>query len=112
MRESAADVDQRMRFLHRFGSGDQLYTNFTMHKPASNAIARNSPTGGWRKRAQWAQRKLEALPAAMWVIIISTAVLAVFSVTNVVYQVLRKPTEVFAPISNGFNKLPSETWRQ
>jgi hypothetical protein len=61
------------------------------------AIARKSPTGRWRKRAQWAQRKLEALPAAMWVIMISIAALAVFSVTNVVYQVLRKPTEVFTP---------------
>jgi Transglycosylase SLT domain len=80
-------------------------------KQSSNAIARNSPTRRWRKLARWAQRKLEALPAAMWVIIISTAVLAVFSVTNIVYQVLRKPAEVFAPISNGFNKLPSETWR-
>ena len=48
----------------------------------------------------------------MWVIMISTAALAVFSVTNIVYQVLRKPAEVFAPISNGFNKAPSETWRQ
>jgi hypothetical protein len=43
---------------------------------------------------------------------ISTAAHAVFSVTNVVYQVLRKPAEVFAPISNGFNKAPSETRRQ
>jgi len=58
------------------------------------------------------QRKLEALPAAIWVVIISTALLAVFFVTNVVYQVVRKPTEVFAPISNGFNKAPAETWRQ
>jgi hypothetical protein len=58
------------------------------------------------------QRKLEALPAAIWVAIISTALLAVFFVTNVVYQVVRKPTEVFAPISNGFNKAPAETWRQ
>ena len=48
----------------------------------------------------------------MWVIMISIAALAVFSVTNVVYQVLRKPAEVFAPINNGFNKTPSETWRQ
>jgi hypothetical protein len=88
-----------------------LDTDFTVPKQSSNAIARNSLTGRWRKLAQRAQRKLEALPAAMWVIIISTAVLAVFSVTDIVYQVLRKPTEVFAPISNGFNKLPSETWR-
>jgi hypothetical protein len=28
------------------------------------------------------------------------------------YQVLRKPTEVFAPVSGAFNKTPAETWRQ
>jgi len=28
------------------------------------------------------------------------------------YQVLRKPTEVFAPVSGEFNKKPIETWRQ
>jgi hypothetical protein len=38
--------------------------------------------------------------------------LAVFSAMNLVYQVLRKPTEVFAPVSGAFNKTPIETWRQ
>jgi Transglycosylase SLT domain len=75
-------------------------------------IALNSPIGRWRKRARWAQRKLKTLPAAMWVIMISIAALAVFPVTNFVHQVLRKPAEVFAPISDEFNKAPSETWRQ
>jgi hypothetical protein len=31
---------------------------------------------------------------------------------NLVYQVLHKPTEVFAPVSGAFNKTPIETWRQ
>jgi hypothetical protein len=31
---------------------------------------------------------------------------------NLVYQVARKPTEVFSPVSGEFNKSPIETWRQ
>ena len=40
------------------------------------------------------------------------SVLAVFSATNVVYQVLRKPTEMLFPVSGALNKAPAETWRQ
>jgi hypothetical protein len=39
-------------------------------------------------------------------------VLAAFSVTNVAYHVLRKPTELFFPVSRAFDKMPAETWRQ
>ena len=48
----------------------------------------------------------------MRVVVISIAVLAVFSATNLVYQVLHKPTEVFSPVSSQFNKTPVETWRR
>jgi hypothetical protein len=48
----------------------------------------------------------------MRVVVISIAVLAVFFVTNLVYQVLHKPTEVFSPLSGDFNKTPVETWRR
>jgi hypothetical protein len=65
----------------------------------------------WRKRAQWLQSKLKALPKAIRVVLISSAVLALFCVTNLVYHVLHKPTEVFSPVSGGFNKTPIETWR-
>jgi hypothetical protein len=40
------------------------------------------------------------------------AVLALFSVTNLVYQILHKPTEVFALIPGESNKSPVETWKQ
>jgi hypothetical protein len=36
----------------------------------------------------------------------------VFSVANVVYQVVRKPTEMFFPVSATMNKVPAETWRE
>jgi hypothetical protein len=66
----------------------------------------------WRKRARWVQGKLKAVPTAARVVVISVAVLAVFSTTNLVYHVLHKPTEVFSPLSGDFNKTPAETWRQ
>jgi hypothetical protein len=68
--------------------------------------------GSRRKRAQWVQGKLKAVPTAARVVVISVAVLAVFSATNLVYHVLRKPTEVFSPLTGDFNKTPAETWRQ
>ena len=55
--------------------------------------------GRWRKRALWMWRKLNALPRAVRIIVFAATVLAVFSATNLVYHVVRKPTEVFAPVS-------------
>src|SRR5262249_12884978 len=65
----------------------------------------------WRKRAQWLQSKLIALPTAMRVVVLSLVLVAVFFVTNLVYHVLHKPTEMFSPVSGGFNKTPIDTWR-
>jgi hypothetical protein len=64
------------------------------------------------KRALWALGKFKAIPTAMRVVLICIAVLAVFSVANLVYQILHKPTEVFALIPGESNKAPVETWRQ
>ncbi len=65
-----------------------------------------------QKRVQWALCKLKPIPTALRVFVICIAVLAVFSASNLVYHMLQKPTEVFAPISSEFNKAPVETWRQ
>ncbi len=48
----------------------------------------------------------------MRIVVIAATVLAVFSATNLVYQVMRKPTEMFFPVSGALNKEPAETWRQ
>jgi len=48
----------------------------------------------------------------MRVVVIAATILAVFWATNIVYHVVRKPTEVFSPVSGAFNKTPAETWRQ
>src|SRR5215831_5410813 len=63
-------------------------------------------------RALWALGKFTAIPTAMRVILICIAVLVVFSATNLVYQILHKPTEVFALIPGESNKAPTETWGQ
>jgi hypothetical protein len=58
------------------------------------------------------RRKLHAVPKAVRIVVIAATILAVFSATNLVYHLVRKPTEVFAPVSGEFNKTPVETWRQ
>jgi hypothetical protein len=80
-----------------------------MHRTRSPLIACIS---GWGKRAQWALGKVKAIPTAMRVVLMCIALLAVFSLTNLVYQLLHKPTEVFALIPGEFNKRPTETWTQ
>mgnify|MGYP001343545521 CR=1 FL=1 len=35
-----------------------------------------------------------------------------WAVINIVYQVIRKPTELFFPVSSALDKSPAETWRQ
>ena len=76
---------------------------------------RSAPVGSfdrWRQRAQRVLGRFRAIPTATRVILIGIAVLAVFSVTNFVYQILHKPTEVFALIPGESNKAPVETWTQ
>ena len=76
---------------------------------------RSAPVGSldrWCQRAQRALCKFKAIPTAMRVVIVCIAVLAVFSVTNLVYQIVHKPTEVFALIPAESNKAPIETWKQ
>ena len=55
--------------------------------------------------------KLNAAPTALRIVVIVTAIVVVFSATNLVYHVVRKPTELFSPVSDAFNKSPAETWR-
>src|ERR1700756_857507 len=66
----------------------------------------------WRKRARWAWQKLNAAPSAIRIVVIAATVLAIFSATNLVYQVVRKPTEMLFPVSGAMNKMPAETWQQ
>jgi len=68
--------------------------------------------GRWRKRALWAWRKLNAAPSWLRIAVIAATVLAVCAATNLVYQVVRKPTEMFVPLSGALAKAPAATWAE
>ena len=61
------------------------------------------------------RRALRALAAAPWHIKAAAgalAVLAAWAAANGVVHVIRKPTEMFFPVSGVLVKMPSETWRE
>ena len=68
--------------------------------------------GRWRKRALRLWRKLCAAPRPLRIALIAAAALALFAATNLVYQVLRMPTEMFFPVAGALDKLPAETWAE
>ena len=75
--------------------------------------ARRAHPTPWRLRA--IRRRLGWLltaPLAVRVVVVMLAVLALWSAVNWMYQVLRKPTELFFPVSGALSKTPPETWRQ
>jgi Transglycosylase SLT domain len=90
------------------------------HARAVRAAARRSRRRSRRRvsRAQLirvARRALIALAAMPFVVRVVVGVVlvvAVWSAVNWVYQVVRKPTELFFPVSGVLDKAPSETWRQ
>src|SRR4030095_1528245 len=51
-------------------------------------------------------------PLAIRILVGTVIVLAVWSTANWLYQVVRKPTELFFPVSGVLAKPPTETWRQ
>src|SRR5215469_15016251 len=55
---------------------------------------------------------LLALPLAIRIVVVVVLLIAVWSAVNWTYQVARKPTELFFPVSGTLSKTPSETWRQ
>jgi hypothetical protein len=48
----------------------------------------------------------------MQVLIALTITLILWLAANWIYQVIRKPSELFFPVSGTLNKAPAETWRQ
>jgi len=55
---------------------------------------------------------LLALPLAIRIVVVVVLLIAVWSAVNWTYQVARKPTELFFPVSGTLSKTPAETWRQ
>jgi len=73
---------------------------------------RRTASGRWRRRAQWLRRSFGAAPRPLRIGAIAAAALALFAATNLVYQVVRKPTEMFYPVAGALDKRPGETWEE
>ena len=58
------------------------------------------------------RRRFRSLPLAVRIGIAAAALILVAFAVNWVYQVARKPAELFFPVSGALSKTPAETWRQ
>src|SRR5882672_1803040 len=82
--------------------------------PSRKARARRARPTRFRRLVRLGQRVflvLMSLPLALRVVVIAIVLLALWSVVNWTYQVIRKPTELFFPVSGRLFKTPPETWR-
>jgi len=59
-----------------------------------------------------ALRVLLGAPLAIRLVVFAVALVLVWSAVNWTYHVIRKPTELFFPVSGTLAKSPLETWRQ
>jgi hypothetical protein len=66
----------------------------------------------WRRGTRWARRKLAKAPRAVRIAGGVAILLATFTLTNLIYHVIHKPTELFFFVGHRLDKEPSETWRQ
>src|SRR5580765_429761 len=82
--------------------------SFVSRAPARRARAR--PVRAVSRRRLWLA--LLAAPLAIRILLGALLVLALWVTVNWVYQVMRKPSELFFPVDRVLAKAPSETWRQ
>ena len=61
---------------------------------------------------RWARRKLARAPRAVRIAGIAATLLVAFALSNLLYQVIHKPTELFFLVGHRLDKEPAETWRQ
>ncbi len=64
----------------------------------------------WRKRARQVGRIVHATPPAVRTIVILIVAAGLFLLANLIYHVVRKPTEMLYPVSGVLKKSPAETW--
>jgi hypothetical protein len=61
---------------------------------------------------RWARRAFIRAPGVFQGLAIVAICVAAWFALNGIYQVIRKPSELFFPVSGTLNKTPGETWRQ
>lgn len=66
----------------------------------------------WRLGARWARARLATVPRSLLIAGVAAILLATFALTNLIYHVFHKPTELFFFVGHRLDKEPSETWRQ
>ena len=69
----------------------------------------------WPRIRSYSRRALTtvlAAPLGIRVLVGAIVIVSVWLAVNWIYQVVRKPTEVFFPVSSVLSKKPTETWRQ
>jgi hypothetical protein len=65
---------------------------------------------GPRARREWVSR-FRRTPGAVQTTVLAGVFLVLFFAVNWTYQVIRKPSELWFPVSGSFYKDPAETWR-
>jgi len=85
--------------------------SITARRTRTRRVRRPSGRRRWRS-ARRVFLALLAAPLAIRVVVLTIAVLALWWAVNWMYQVIRKPTELFFPVSGALSKPPAETWRQ
>ena len=66
----------------------------------------------WRRGARWARRTFARARPVVRIVGVVAILLVVVPLANLVYQVIRKPTELFVFVGHRLDKEPPETWRQ
>ncbi len=66
----------------------------------------------WPRRARHVFLALLAAPLVVRILVGAVVILVVWSAVNWAYQVIRKPSELFFPVSGALAKTPPETWRR
>jgi hypothetical protein len=78
-------------------------------------VRRQSASTRASRLLRWGRRVLLVLlaaPLAVRLLVAAIVLVALWSAVNWMYQVIRKPTELFFPVSGTLSKTPPETWRQ
>ena len=66
----------------------------------------------WRRGARRVRQQLAKVPLTVRIVGGVAILLAAFTLINVLYHVIRKPTELFFFVGHRLDKEPPETWRQ
>jgi hypothetical protein len=82
--------------------------------------ARRRKGGGFRLSRLWPSAKLrrrwwrafDRAPRGAQVVVLLVLAATISLTINWIYQVARKPSELFFPVSGTLNKTPAETWRE